>query len=182
MASIENSIKQSGGSTKEATSWLYSMVPGLRSANVPENAFDPRQGASTFIGGMFIYTYDPKHKDKLPWYDTLPVVIPIELYNDGWLGVNVHYLPPSMRMRLLDKMLEFKKRAHTPRAYMQVSYEFLKGAIQTKMFEPTIHRYLASHVTSRILRIDDNYWDKVAMLPLARFKKSSASTIWKRAR
>lgn len=182
MVNIETKIRQSGGNTQSAVKWLYSLAPSLRSAGVPDNAFSPRHGVSAFIGGMFLYTYDPKTKDTLPWYDELPVVIPIEIYSDGWLGANVHYLPPTARMKLLDKLIEYKQSAHTARAYMNVSYKLLKGAVQTKLFEPCIHRYLASHVTSRIIRISDEYWDKVAMLPLARFKKSSASSVWSNSR
>lgn len=182
MASLETKIRQSGGSTKDSVAWLYSLAPKLRSSKVPPEAFNPRASNNVFIGGMFVYSYDPKWKEKLPIYDTLPVVIPIQMYSDGWLGMNLHYLPPMLRMSLLDKLMDYKKRAHTPRAYMQVSYDLLKGVVRQPLFEPTIHRYLASHVTSRLLRIDDQYWDKVATLPIGKFKKGSASQTWRRGR
>ena len=54
---------------------------------------------------MFIY--DPKLKDKLPYYDTFPLVLPVEQYKDGFLGINLHYLSIPMRMRLLDRLMDY---------------------------------------------------------------------------
>ena len=52
-------------------------------------------------GSMLVYTYDPKHKDKLPFYDTNPCIILLDYTKDGWYGANLHYLPPTARADLL---------------------------------------------------------------------------------
>lgn len=172
-----------GDKPKEAVKWLFSMVGSqLRKAKVDQNAFNPRSRGNVFIGGMFVYQYDPKHKETLPFYDTLPVVIPIELYNDGWLGLNLHYLPPALRRKLMAKLMEFKRRSGTPRAYMKLSYEFLTAAAQSSLFEPCIHRYLASHVRSPLLRIEDQHWETIAQLPIQQFHKAKATQVWSKKR
>ena len=172
-------MKASKNSPAAASKWLWSIAGAkLKQASVPEEAFKPRHRDNVFIGGMFIYAYDPKWKDKLPWYDTLPVVIPIEIYDDGWLGLNLHYLPPMLRAKLLDKLMDYRRRALTRKAYMNVSYKLLKAVAKMDLFQPCIHRYLASHVRTRLIRIDDQYWETVAMLPLQQFKKASASKVW----
>lgn len=173
-------MKATKQSPANAAKWLWSLAGSkLRSAQVPEEAFKPRHRDNVFIGGMFIYQYDPKHKDTLPWYDTLPVVIPMEIYDDGWLGLNLHYLAPQLRARLLDKLMEYRRRALTRKAYMQVSYQLLKAATKHELFQPCIHRYLASHVQTRLIRIDDQYWETVAMLPLQKFQKATATQVWR---
>lgn len=179
---IEQRLTRTGKQApREAIRWLMSHAGSkLRRGHVPEEAFKPRHRDNVFIGGMFIYQYDPKHKDTLPWYDTVPVVIPIELYKDGWLGLNLHYLRPQLRAKLLDKLMEFRRRALTRKAYMQVSYKLLKAVIKSDLFQPCIHRYLASHVRTRLIRIEDQYWEKVAMLPLQQFKKATATQVWSR--
>ena len=53
---------------------------------------------------MFMFIYDPKHKDTLPFYDTFPLVFPIEIYSDSFLGINLHYLPPVLRAKLMDAL------------------------------------------------------------------------------
>jgi hypothetical protein len=151
----------------------------LKRGGVPEEAFGVKRNNNVFIGGMFIYTYDPKWKDVLPWYDTLPCVIPVEMYEDGWLGLNVHYLPPMLRAKLMDRLIEYRKRALSDKAYMKVSYDLLKSVIKTKLFAPCVHRYLANHVTSRLIQVSDEYWEDVAMLPLQKFEKKSAQAVWR---
>ena len=56
------------------------------------------------IGKMYFYFYDPKTKDTMPYYDLIPLVIPIERYNDGFLGLSLHYIHPKHRMILFDKL------------------------------------------------------------------------------
>ena len=52
------------------------------------------------IGQMYMFQYDPKYKDVLPYYDRFPLVIPFEqtrrvgiAQGDGFYGLNLHYLP-----------------------------------------------------------------------------------------
>lgn len=176
LQTVDSGTKQGSSA---AAAWLWSLAGAkFKRAGIPEDAFKPRHRDNVFIGGMFIYQYDPKHKDTLPWYDTLPVVIPIEMYDDGWLGLNLHYLPPRLRAVLLDKLMDFHRRAHTRKAYMKVSYEFLKQVIKHDLFAPCVHRYLASHVRTRLIKIEDTHWEKVAMLPLQQFQKASATKVW----
>ena len=56
------------------------------------------------IGQMFMFFYDPKNKQTLPYYDRFPLVFPIELYSDGFLGINLHYLPQKYRANLMDAL------------------------------------------------------------------------------
>lgn len=167
---------------RQAIRWLFNKYGRkIARAGVPEEAFNLRINGDTFIGGMFIYGYDPKWKDKLPWYDTLPVVIPISILKDGRiLGLNLHYLPPMLRAQLLDILVDYKRRAGTPRAYMQLSYQMLKGIASHRLIAPCIHSYLPSHITTNIARIDDEYWEQVCMLPLQQFQKASAEQVWRK--
>ncbi len=166
--------------TAQAISWFYSMARSkLNRSKIPDEAFGAKRNNKVFIGGMFFFTYDPKWKDTLPWYDTVPCVIPIQLYDDGWLGLNLHYLPPMLRARLMDKLIEYKKRAGSDRAYMKLSYRLLRSVVKSELFAPCVHRYLASHVTSRLVQVSDEYWEEVAMLPLQQFEKKSARSVWR---
>ena len=54
-----------------------------------------------------MFFYDPKIKRKLPYYDRFPLVLPIETYSNGFLGINFHYLSIPMRIRLLDRIMKF---------------------------------------------------------------------------
>lgn len=140
-------------------------------------------GANAFIGKMFMYQYDPKWKKVLPYYDTFPLVIPIELYDDGWLGLNLHYLSNSERAVLFEKLLDFATDTKMNSATrLMVTYGMLKGVARFKEHTPCIKRYLRTHVMSRILRVDAPYWEIALYLPVERFKKQSKTKVWKLAR
>lgn len=176
--SIEQNISKNRTAPAKNLEWLYSWVGGkLRKGKVPEEAFLPSK-KKPFIGGMYIYEYDPKTKETLPWWDELPVVIPVGLYKDGFLGLNLHYIPPMLRAKLLDKLMQYKKKAHTPRAYMQISYEMLSSVAKTDLFAPCVKRYLTSHIRSPLIMIGDEYWEKVSMLPLQQFRYANSQKVW----
>lgn len=131
------------------------------------------------IGSLYMFIYDPKMKETLPYYDTFPVIFPIKMYKDGFLGINLHYLPPMMRAKLMDALYDLlnnEKMNDTTR--LKISYEILNSAAQFNLFKPCVHRYLYTHVLSSFLYIDPENWDKAILLPLERFKKASAQVVW----
>jgi hypothetical protein len=142
------------------------------SANIYDSSKHP------FIGGLFTYIYDPKWKDILPYYDIYPLTIPIEIYKDGWLGLNLHYLHPNMRVLLLAHLGKLKKTNKTNISYMKVSYSSLKKATASDLVKPCIKRYLVSHVKSKLLSIGEQDWELVAAMPYQKFMKKSAMEIW----
>lgn len=139
--------------------------------------------STTSIGKMYMFMYDPKTKANLPYYDTFPLVFPIEYYDDSFLGINLHYLPPVLRARLMDSLYRtinnFKFDKTTK---LQVSYKTLKGASKFKLFEPCVKRYLFSHVKSPFVYISPDEWDFALMLPSERFVKAGKNAIWEDSR
>jgi hypothetical protein len=180
---IENKVRKNGGNAKKLSSdslkWFYTQIKSTASA-FPKNAFNPMK--HPFIGGMFHFIYDPKWKEQLPYWDKFPLVIPIEMYNDGFLGLNLHYLPPILRAKLLDALLELKEKSSTNQAYMRVSYKILRGVVKQKLFEPCLKRYLSNHIISKIISISDESWEEVAFLPTQQFQKASQKDVWRDAR
>lgn len=139
--------------------------------------------ARIMIGRMFHFKYDPKTKQKLPYYDIFPLVIPIETYEDGFLGMNLHYLPPRLRAKLMDKLFDtLNDKNLDERSRLKVSYQLLAGASKYRFFQPTVKRYLYTHVRSRYLKIPPEEWQIALFLPTQRFQKASAKQVWKDSR
>jgi hypothetical protein len=65
---------------------------------------------------------------------------------------------------------------------LKVSYSILKKASKFKFFEPTIHRYLYTHVQSRFLKVTADEWDTAIFLPLERFEKQSTQAVYAESR
>ncbi|HIN39084.1 MAG TPA: hypothetical protein EYM84_02280 [Flavobacteriales bacterium] len=141
----------------------------------------------TMLGNMYCFFYDPKLSKSLSYYDSFPLVIPIKDYPDGFLGLNMHYLPPELRAKFMDVLYETMKNVGPdqptdkfPR--QRISYEALNTASRYKYFKPCLKRYLSSNVRSRYLKIERGEWDMALFLPTERFEKSSRRKVWKESR
>lgn len=130
-------------------------------------------------GKMLMYQYDAKHKDTLPYWDMFPVIFPLELYNDSFLGLNLHYLPPVFRVRLMDALYEtINNQKYDSTTKLEINYQILKKTASMKYFKPCIKKYLKSHVKSRLVEIPVDEWDYAVFLPIARFQNASQRKVW----
>lgn len=131
------------------------------------------------FGNMYLFEYDAKHKDTLPYYDRFPLIFPINSAKGGFLGINMHYLPPQLRAKLMDALYDTvtnKKYDDTTR--LRLSYNLLNGAAKFKEFKPTIKHYLNKQVKSRFIYISPAEWDVALFLPMARFIGASKQKVY----
>jgi hypothetical protein len=135
------------------------------------------------IGRMYSFFYDPKHKKTLPYYDTFPLIFPIDTVPKGFMGINFHYLPYALRAKLMDALYNLRtNNAIDENTQLRMSYSLLKGSSRFDLFKPALKMYLNSHVQSRFVEIFANEWDIALMLPLARFEKANYQTVWRDSR
>lgn len=147
---------------------------------VLEDADGRRRGKNAAaIGKMYFFAYDPKHKKTLPYYDKFPLVFPFQRQSDGFVGINLHYLPYQLRARLMDALYDLKStRGMTDRTRLKVTYDVLNGAAKYRLFRPTVHRYLGKHIRSSLVEVRPDHWDMALFLPVHDFAKASASKVW----
>jgi len=167
--------------TEESIDWFRSNLRRvrLRVDEVSRTQGDTAQPSDMRIGEMFLYMYDAKYKDTLPWYDRFPCTILLEKNPKGFLGLNLHYIAPRFRARLLGELYKVSTDEDLLEgARFRVTYELLKSVTELKYGIPCIKRYLWGHIDSRISRVLPEHWDVVAMLPLQRFNEN-ANTVYK---
>lgn len=131
------------------------------------------------MGNMYLFSYDPKHKDTLPYYDRFPLIFPINKAKGGFLGINMHYLPPILRAKLMDQLytvLNNKNFDETTR--LTASYKILNSAAKFKEFQPCIKHYLNAHVRTKPAYINPNEWDIALFLPTQKFVGATASQVY----
>jgi len=147
-------------------------------------SFEAKRKVSALTPGMmYLFKYDPKTKNKLPYYDTFPLIFPIDTFKDGFMGINFHYLPPMLRAKLMDAIYStVSDKKYDDKTKVNISYQILKSASKYKAFKPTVKKYLYSHVRSQFLEVTSIEWDIALFLPLERFKKSDTQTIWNDSR
>jgi|TARA_R110002124_G_scaffold94294_1_gene238174 hypothetical protein len=131
------------------------------------------------MGKMYLFNYDPKHKDTLPYYDRFPLIFPVDKAPGGFYGINMHYLPHVLRARLMDALYSLSRdKRYDEKTRLRLSYSILNGATKYKAFKPTFKRYLSNHVRSRFIEITSSEWDIALMMPLQKFAKASSSKVW----
>jgi len=130
-------------------------------------------------GQMYMYMYDPKHKDTLPFYDRFPLIFPFKVASDRFWGINLHYLPLPLRAKLMDALYDtVSNTRYDESTKLKISYDILNKAAKFKYFKPCIKEYLFSHMQTKFMYIYPSEWDIALFLPLERFSKASKSTVW----
>jgi len=142
----------------------------------------PIQGQSG-VGRMYMFFYDPKTKRELPYYDKFPLIFMLKPLEDGFLGLNLHYLPPQLRARLMDGLYDLTTdKRYDENTRLRLSYEILQSAAKFRFFKPCVKRYLKNHVRSRFVLIDSTEWDMALFLPTERFVKANKNSVWRESR
>jgi len=130
------------------------------------------------IGDMYMFYYDPKHKETLPYYDRFPLVFPFKKVPGGFLGINMHYLPLPLRAKLMDALYDLSvNQRYDETTRLRMNYEILNSASKFRYFKPCIKHYLFDHMDSKFWYVYPSEWDIALFLPLERFKKSNKRSV-----
>ena len=176
---IQSVIDAAKGRPK-STQWYRDKIKEFGKPGAMDLIRDGKRNNKPFFGRLNMFFYDPKLKAKLPYYDTFPLVLPLEPYSDGFLGINLHYLPMTLRLKLLDRLVDFSNNTKFDESTrLAVDYSKLK---KLSIIKPTLKRYLAGRVKTQFRRIDADEFTVAALLPVQRFKKASASEVYKDSR
>lgn len=140
---------------------------------------DRHEEGRLVIGNMYLYTYDAKTKEDLPYWDYYPLVLPFSYESDGFYGLNLHYTPPRLRAQILDEIIKYRANGdlRNPTANL------IRTLAKHPIMQPTIHRYLYSHIVGMPAKIDISEWEQTVYLPLAEWRsvhgKTSANKVYR---
>jgi hypothetical protein len=169
--------------SRKSVAWLQDRIKNLKSpmSLAKEIAKEKsRQGGVFQMGGLYHFFYDPLTKRELPYYDIFPLVIPLKKKDDGFLGLNLHYLPPKYRALFLDKLMGLAVlNADNEPKRLQITYEILAATQRYKEFRPCIKHYLNTQIKSKILTVQPGEWETALFLPTANFMKAPISQVHK---
>ena len=169
--------------TRKSASWFRQKIKELGgkyrnqlSRTTAEKFYKSRDKvAGPRLFKMYSYFYDPKTKDKLKYYDKFPLVLVMKIRPDGFEGINFHYLPPKLRARLMDEILE----GHADKnGNIKLRYQTAKNLRGSKILGHCYKRYLYSHVRSKFVRISGDELNVAIFLPTEKFVKASKNEVW----
>ena len=166
----------------ESLKWFTKKINNLKNPVALANQIRKETNRNTqrfLIGGLYFFYYSAKWEDKLPYWDAFPLVMPLERYNDGFLGMNLHYLPPRIRAGFMDKLMNFaiyNEQDEIKR--IRVTYDIVSASKRFKEFRPCLKRYLYSNIASKILKVEANEWETAVFLPVHQFQNAKAPKVW----
>ena len=176
---IQSVLKAAGGRPK-STQWFREKIKEFGTPKSADLIRDGKRTSTPTFGLLNMFIYDPKLKDKLPYYDTFPLVLPIEKYSNGFLGINIHYLSMPMRLRLLDRLVDYSNNdKFDTSTKLNVDYSRLK---KVDLIKPCLKRYLAGNVKTQFRKVEADEFMVATLLPVQRFKKQSDSHVFAKSR
>lgn len=132
------------------------------------------------IGNMYMFYYDAKHKDTLPYFDRFPLVFPYKKVPGGFMGINLHYLPLKQRAMLMDALYDTAtNKNYDESTKLKINYQILSKASKFRFFRPCVKHYLTGQLKSRFLYVYPSEWDMALFMPLERFQGASKATVFK---
>lgn len=169
---------------EESREWFWNQARQVRGVNVdrmmagtPSRMFARMGPEST--GSMVQFWYDAKHKKTLPYWDRFPLIFVVADKGDRFQGINLHYLPPTLRARLMNGLYEIAIRNEQNKIVkLRLSYGLLTAITALSVFKPCFKVYLKSHLTSKFMYVPPSDWDKALFLPTARFVGASEGKVW----
>lgn len=133
-------------------------------------------------GRMYMYGYDPKLKETLPYYDTFPLIIMAGKAKGGFYGINLHYLDLRRRAKLFDQ-LQLRFLNESPDGDMDrfmISFKSLLSA--GNLFKPCWKHYLTKNIGTEIINVPSKYWEPALFLPTERFQKKTKQQVWRESK
>ena len=177
MGQIKKDIKQltkdAGGKTRarrNAEDWFFKSSKSIRENSVSNHA------RSFKTGMIHVFRYDkPKHMEKLPWWDSNPVVLaldPTEFGND--LGINLNLLPVAIKEDMLDMVYDRMKgeiQSQTKgkssgnakkQGQIKFTYEGAKKYLERFGLDFAIRQYIPQLKTNQKI-VSYEYWAQIVL-------------------
>jgi hypothetical protein len=170
--------------TDDARDWFRVKVKQLGKINRQQLLKDEAliRKSRTMMGHMYMYFYDPKHRETLPYYDAFPLTVMVERAPGGFYGLNLHYLKPTTRALFLDKLTDtLTNEKYDESTRFRARYNLLSSVRKFKEFQPCFKHYLSSQIDSKIVLVQPPEWEIAIFLPTEQFMKAKKTEVWQKS-
>lgn len=171
--------------TEESREWFMEKAQDLKRVNrrrLMQEAPLIRRNREK-IGAMMMFFYNPKYKDTLPYYDRFPLVIIVGPAEGGFYGLNLHYIAPVYRAKLLDQLMDYTNNSrYDNTTRFKLKYELLNRVASMRWYKPCFKHYLDEHVASQFAFVPAPEWEIATFLPTAYFKKAKVERVYRDSR
>ena len=157
--------------------WMQLKIKALKSGS----PFPNGEKGRPFIfspGGMYLFVYDAKTKNKLPIWDKLPLIILLDINSNEniqeqhFLGINLHFLDVPIRTAFISE-LESNSVYDKTNNFLKTNktYQQLKSTGFFTKNSNCIKYYLSHHIQTKILPIEPHEWGFASQFTFGEFVK-----------
>lgn len=183
MANIFQNISLTRKGQEKSFQWYQAQVRKLGKVNESQLLKETQGVSSIQTGNMYLFAYSPKYKEVLPYYDTFPLVLPFRRVNEGFLGINLHYLPYLARFKILESLVDYATDdRYDEKTKLNISWRLLESSSQLEPMRACVKHYLYSNVSTRFIKINYPDWVIASQLPVENFQKKSKEEVWRETR
>lgn len=173
--------------TKLSQEWFYDRIREINKETVDRQSIvrtpPIKMAANQFRGRMYLFRYNPVGRQKMPYFDRFPLVILLELNKEGFMGLNLHYLPIDLRQRLFYNLLNRASQSEFRwNTYLKIDYDYLKSRTTLRAYKACIKRYRYDQIYGRMANVPAPEWEVAVHLPLASWRKASEGRVFKDSR
>lgn len=177
-------IRAKAGDTDRSVQWYQAQIKTLGRIS-SQNLMSTRSALTNSVkpGNLYMFFYDAKHQDTLPYWDRFPLALPFSQAKGGFLGINLHYLTYPMRFKILGALHQFANEEKiTEKTKLNLSWSLLSRMSSIGPVKKCVKHYLTEHVESRFLKINYPDWVTASMLPVEQFVGASKTKVWQLTR
>ena len=139
-------LKDLQGNKMKSASWYRNAVSLIADRSSPSELFSGKLLGRPSEGRMSMFFYDPKFKQRLPYYDTFPLVLPLEPMRGGFIGLNFHYLYGA-RFKFLQQLQSYASNGKFDQSTkIQASYNSIKSNKYTKVAIKDTYTHMSGQV------------------------------------
>jgi hypothetical protein len=168
--------------SKKSLDWIKNKISQIRNPASIANSISRenfRNTTSYKVGKLYFFYYDPKGRDELTYYDRFPLVLVLDKYPDGFLGLNLHYLPYQYRVAFLDKLLRYAVMDGDDEIQrLRITYDILTASKRLREFRPCIKKYLHGQLMSKLITVQPDEWEVATLLPVQQFRGAPVQEVW----
>lgn len=176
-------IRTASGDQRRSAQWYQDQVKSLVGTSYAATRFQQDYSENMtgrmLPGRMYLINYsNPITKDKLPYYDMFPLILPFNIESSYVTAINFHYLHPTSRVILLEKLSRFKIGDTDIQTRIRADWGILSNFARFREVKPSVKRYAKSRIKGKYLFIQPDDWTTAAVMPTESFRGSSKQQVY----
>ena len=176
-------IRIRAGDTDRSATWYMRQVQNYaRHLTNPNELYQSDLGkfaTKLEVGRMYLFEYDPKWKQDLAYYDNFPLIIMVDALPKGFSGINLHYLAPTFRANLLDKIYPVDQQNITDKSTLRSAWGDIRNFSRFPEVRGSVKKYLTVNITGEMIEVDPKNWKAAIFLPVQKFVGATERTVYR---